>query len=333
MNELGSDTLQSPAITESVHDFYKSYPFPQLTATERHRQIPFEICKYRFLGIERFMPGARVLDVGCGTGRHMQLMKHFGVGQYVGLDRSSASLEIARQVAKDDGFDRFRPLEGDLFKIPFPDDSFDVVVSWGVLHHTPDPYRGLAEMVRVCKRGGFVAIFLYNRWNHWRFNMQKRRILSEAGEDMDARFQLAQRLYGTQPVDQMSKSELLAFYDRYCHPYKSDHTFGETLAWFDKLGLEYWGSSRPARFLDFVRYLQQLNTLVTDYAAREESRGLAIRAIKAARFAAKLPRLREPSAPFRKPTILHNFVWQAALAWQGRNGRQSHSTSFAGRKR
>lgn len=321
-----------PEIAQSVHDFYKSYPFPQLTAVERRRQLPFEICKYKFLGIDHVMRGARVLDVGCGTARHMLLMKHFDVGEYLGLDRSSASLNIAREVADEEGFDRFRPLEGDLFKTPFSDGSFDVVVSWGVLHHTPDPYRGLAEMVRVCRKGGFVAIFLYNRWNHWKFNRQKQRILAEAGEDMEARFQLAQRLYGTKPVEQMTKSELLTFYDRYCHPYKSDHTYGEVLAWFDKLGLEYWGSSRPARFRDFVRYLQELNRQVAEQAARDESRGAAIQAIKAARLASKLPRLGPPSTPFRRPTILHNFVWQAALAWQGRSGRQSHSTSFAAKK-
>lgn len=126
---MQTDTTPIATVSESVHDFYRTYPFPQLTAAERRRQVPFEICKYRFLGIEDRMPGARVLDVGCGTGRHMQLMKHFGVGQYVGLDRSPASLEIAKQVAREDGFDRFCPLEGDLFRIPFPDDTFDVVVS------------------------------------------------------------------------------------------------------------------------------------------------------------------------------------------------------------
>lgn len=330
---MQADTIPAPTITQSVHDFYNTYPFPQLTASERRRQLPFEICKYKFLGIDQAMPGARVLDVGCGTARHMLLMKHFGVKEYVGLDSSAASLHIARQVADEEGFDRFRPVEGDLFKVPFPDDSFDGVVSWGVLHHTSDPYRGLAEMVRVCRKGGFVAVFLYNRWNHWRFNQQKRKILAEAGEDMEARFQLAQRLYGTKPVDKMTKSELLTFYDRYCHPYKTDHTYREILSWFDKLGLEYWGSSRPARFLDFIRYLQELNRLMRDQAARDEFRGAAIQAIKAARLAAKLPRLGEPSIPFRRPTILHNFVWQAALAWQGRSGRQSHSTSFAARKR
>jgi ubiquinone/menaquinone biosynthesis C-methylase UbiE len=322
-----------PSVAQDVHDFYKSYPFPQLTAAERRRHLPFEICKYKFLGIDKAMPGARVLDVGCGTARHMLLMKHFGVSEYVGLDRSSASLQIARQVAEEEEFDRFRPLEGDLFRVPFPDDTFDVVVSWGVLHHTPDPYRGLAEMVRVCRKGGFVAVFLYNRWNHWKFNRQKQRILAEAGEDMEARFQLAQRLYGTKSVDEMTKSELLTFYDRYCHPYKSDHTYGEILEWFRKLGLEYWGSSRPARFRDFVRYLQELNRQVREQAARDESRGAAIQAIKAARLAAKLPSLAPPLIPFRRPTIMHNFVWQAALAWQGRSGRASHSTSFAGRKR
>ena len=49
-------------------------------------------------------------------------------------------------------------VEGDLFSLPFADASFDVVISQGVLHHTSDPWRGFAELVRVCKPGGFIDI-------------------------------------------------------------------------------------------------------------------------------------------------------------------------------
>src|SRR5262245_59258120 len=118
-----------------------------------------------------------MLDVGCGTGnRTIPVAKHYGVAELVGVDHSAPSLAVASQVAKEEGLDSFTPVESDVFNIPFPDGTFDVVVSWGVLHHTGDPLRGFRELVRLCKPGGYVGIYLYNRYNHWRHNLQRRKV-------------------------------------------------------------------------------------------------------------------------------------------------------------
>src|SRR5262249_7615120 len=155
----------------------------------------------------------------------------------------------ATRNASQEKFDRFRPVEGDVLNLPFEDGSFDVVVSWGVLHHTSDPRRGLREMVRVCRSGGFVGLFLYNKYAHWRHNIQKNPVIRMAGDDIEKRFEVAHRLYGTKPVEQMAREEIALFYDQYCHPHKSDHPLGETLSWFDELGLQYSGSFPPLRVL------------------------------------------------------------------------------------
>ena len=185
-------------IKPDVLRMYLSYPYPNYSAAERAAIFPAELCRYRFLGLEPFLAGARLIDVGCGTGhRVMPLAKHFGVREYVGFDHSSTSLAVARTLATELQFPNATFHEGDLFALPYPDASFDVVISQGVLHHTSDPWRGFRELVRICTPGGFVNIFLYNKWNHWRHNLQKERVNRLAGDDVEKRFDVAHRLYGT----------------------------------------------------------------------------------------------------------------------------------------
>lgn len=47
--------------------------------------------------------------------------------------------------------------------LPFPDNHFDLVYSYGVVHHTPDTYRALQEIVRVTKPDGEIKLMIYNR--------------------------------------------------------------------------------------------------------------------------------------------------------------------------
>src|SRR5262249_49553446 len=153
---------------------YMGHPYPSYSEEERRNIFAAELCRYRFLGLEPFMFNARIIDVGCGTGhRVMPLAKHFAVKEYVGLDHSSASLKVAEELGKELELTNVTLVEGDLFGIPYDNNSFDIVISQGVLHHTSDPYRGFVELVRICRPGGLVNVFLYNKWNHWRHNMQK----------------------------------------------------------------------------------------------------------------------------------------------------------------
>ena len=140
------------SIKADVLRLYMSHPLPQWTKEQRRHQLATELCRYRFLGLETAMKECRFLDVGCGTGnRSMLAAKHLGVKEFIGFDQSSVSLDIASQVAEEEEFDRFTPVQGNLFELPFEVGFFDVVVSWGVLHHTEDPVRGFKEMARVCR--------------------------------------------------------------------------------------------------------------------------------------------------------------------------------------
>lgn len=102
--------------------------------------------------------GTRVLDVGTGSGPAALAAARAGATA-VGLDREPRLLRLAEDRARDTGLgDRTRFVVGDAMSLPFPADAFDVVVSTFGVMFAPDPVRCAAELVRVCRPGGLVAV-------------------------------------------------------------------------------------------------------------------------------------------------------------------------------
>lgn len=106
-------------------------------------------------------PGMLVLDIGCGGGAHLSLFadKIAPGGVVTGLDIGADQLAIAADLHSGlvtSGAVRVR--EGDLHQLPFDDASFDVAWMSAVLHHEERPIDALAEMARVVKPGGLVAV-------------------------------------------------------------------------------------------------------------------------------------------------------------------------------
>jgi len=98
--------------------------------------------------------GARVLDVGCGTGEiTARLAERFPQASYLGLDLELPHLERARAHSARFG-SRVRFEKGDALALPALSDQFDLVVCRHMLQAVPDPVRAVAEMVRVTRPGG-----------------------------------------------------------------------------------------------------------------------------------------------------------------------------------
>lgn len=102
-------------------------------------------------------PDAAVIDVGTGTG-FVAAGLAGRVANVVGVDNSPAMLAVAADNLAALGVANVTLTEGDLDALPLPDDSADVAVANMVLHHAPDPAAMLAEMARVVRPGGMVAI-------------------------------------------------------------------------------------------------------------------------------------------------------------------------------
>lgn len=103
------------------------------------------------------------LEVGAGQGHFARaLAPHLGPGfELTGIDREARSLAVAtvrcRELVRERALDgRFSFVEGTAESLPFPDDHFDLVCCQTLLIHLRDPAVGFAEMLRVCKPGGWL---------------------------------------------------------------------------------------------------------------------------------------------------------------------------------
>lgn len=133
---------------------------------ERYRYQEYAPWMPRLMEFERFR-GARLLEVGCGMGSDL-LQFARGGARCTGVDLTPRSVEITRHRFKLYG------AEGDFMisdgeHLPFRSESFDVVYSNGVLHHTPDTAGSIREVHRVLRVGGVAKIMLYHRnsLNYW----------------------------------------------------------------------------------------------------------------------------------------------------------------------
>lgn len=117
--------------------------------------------------------GMRVLDLGCGQGRHIHNAYYRARIEAFGLDRSLPDVLKTR-----DGFRaapdmtpgaecRFRLLVGDCLALPFANASFDTIICSEVLEHLPDYETALAEIARVLKPGGKLALSVPRFWPEW----------------------------------------------------------------------------------------------------------------------------------------------------------------------
>jgi SAM-dependent methyltransferase len=103
-------------------------------------------------------PGARVLDVGCGTGElEARLAARFGEALFLGLDLEETHLERARTRCASFGA-RVRFQTGDALALALDSGAFDLVISRHVLQAVPDAPRAVAEMARVTKPGGRLHV-------------------------------------------------------------------------------------------------------------------------------------------------------------------------------
>ena len=102
-----------------------------------------------------------VLDVGCGVGHWGMLLASVMPEdvRVTGIDREAEWVEKASARAKAQGLEgRFSYRQGDAQRLPFPDDAFDLTTCQTVLIHMRDPAAVIAEMIRVTKPGGLVAV-------------------------------------------------------------------------------------------------------------------------------------------------------------------------------
>lgn len=103
--------------------------------------------------------GDRLLDIGCGPGTiTLDLADLVSPGEVIGIDNVESVVAVAEANRIDRGVGNASFRVADVYALDFEDDSFDVVQAHQVLQHLSDPVAALAEMRRVCRPGGLVAV-------------------------------------------------------------------------------------------------------------------------------------------------------------------------------
>jgi ubiquinone/menaquinone biosynthesis C-methylase UbiE len=110
----------------------------------------------RLMGLK---PGARVADLGCGSGVFSDLLQRAGY-DCVGIDISPKLIALGKR-----NYPKVEFVEGDVERLPFPAGDFDGVLLSGLVHHFPDPSKCAAEVFRVLRPGGRFVAFDPNRMN------------------------------------------------------------------------------------------------------------------------------------------------------------------------
>ena len=104
----------------------------------------------------------KVLEVGVGAGSDFLQWVRAGAQTY-GVDLSEEAIENVQHRLALYGLKAADLTIGDAENLPYPDNSFDLVYSWGVIHHSPNTIKCLEEIVRVTKPGGSIKLMVYNR--------------------------------------------------------------------------------------------------------------------------------------------------------------------------
>ncbi|HLW61645.1 MAG TPA: class I SAM-dependent methyltransferase [bacterium] len=174
MGRVIDPTFDSEAKAD-VYEYWNSNPcetnFRDLNPPEKYSRGYFEAIEelrytrdpgiHAFAQFPRFH-GCKVLEVGVGAGTDFLQWVRAGAEAY-GIDLTSEAVEHVRQRLRLYDLRAADVRVADCENLPYPDNAFDLVYSWGVIHHTPNLERALSEIVRVCRPGGMCKVMVYNR--------------------------------------------------------------------------------------------------------------------------------------------------------------------------
>jgi ubiquinone/menaquinone biosynthesis C-methylase UbiE len=164
--------MSEPALKQSVHDFWDAESCGESYAqvdggvdlAEQERQrFALEPYLPRFA---RFAEGAGkdVLEIGVGMGADHLMWARSRPNSLSGVDLTERAVEFTQQRIATEGLSSDIRV-ADAEALPFADNTFDLVYSWGVMHHSPDTQACFAEACRVLRIGGEARIMIYHTWS------------------------------------------------------------------------------------------------------------------------------------------------------------------------
>jgi SAM-dependent methyltransferase len=222
-----------PDVTAIVQAFYENTPFPNYDDFDSIGSLVEKARRGLFAKLldDQIPFGAGVLEIGCGTG---QLSNFLSVANrtVVGTDICLNSLRLAQQFKEKNRLGNAHFLQMNLFRPIFRPNTFDLVISNGVLHHTANPFLAFKTISALVRPRGYILVGLYHRYG--RLVTDTRRLLFRLSGD---------RLKFLDPNLRKARTSAAKrqawFMDQYKHPHESKHTIGEVLGWLRELNFEF----------------------------------------------------------------------------------------------
>lgn len=235
--------MSSTVTSVDVKNLYERHPYP--SPHVGGSLLRDMVGLLWFLFPNQDLSGWRILDAGCGTGHRLAaLAKVYRKAQFTGLDIANASLDVARQLAAKHQIENLTFQQGDLAELNTPD-QFDLIVSTGVIHHLPDPARGVENLSRILSPNGMILLWLYHGFGEFDRLLQRELVLTLAGSgsssaDLDAGVNVLSELkislnpeqYGAGVLSQTENSQTSLDVDAFLNPIVHAYRFAEGIDLF-----------------------------------------------------------------------------------------------------
>ncbi|MEB3229715.1 MAG: class I SAM-dependent methyltransferase [Leptolyngbyaceae bacterium] len=255
------------ATSTAVANLYNTYPFPPEAILDEpppgynwrwNWQTAYHFCAGRLP--DRL--DARILDAGCGTGVGTEYLVHLNPqAQVVGLDLSEGALKVATERCRRSGADRVEFHHLSLYDVDQIPGEFDLINCVGVLHHLPDPKRGIQALSRKLAPGGIMHIFVYAELGRWEIQLMQEAIAllqgDKRGDYVDG-VNVGRQIFASLPENNRIlkrdrerwalENHLDAnFADMYVHPQEVDYNVDTLFELIEAASdLKFLGFSNPA---------------------------------------------------------------------------------------
>ena len=256
---------ESQKISAAVAKLYDTYPFPPEPLLDE--APPGYNWRWNWLTASAFCTGqkpastqARILDAGCGTGVGTEYLVHLNPdATVVGIDLSAGALAVARERCQKSGATGVEFHHLSLFDVDQLPGEFDLINCVGVLHHTPDPQRGIQALAQKLAPGGLLHVFVYGELGRWEIKLMQEAIALLQGDrrgDYPDGVAVGRQIFAALPENnrlrQREKERWSwenqrdeCFADMYVHPQEIDYNINTVFELIDASGLEFVGFSNP----------------------------------------------------------------------------------------
>jgi SAM-dependent methyltransferase len=268
-----SSQAASQTVSAAVAKLYDTYPFPPEPLLDA--PPPGFNWRWNWLAAYNFCTGQkpvkqniRILDAGCGTGVSTEYLVHLNPhAQVTGIDLSAGALAVAKERCQKSGVAAVDSVETSrvefhhlsLYDADQLEGEFDLINCVGVLHHLPDPIRGIQSLAKKLAPGGLMHIFVYGELGRWEIKLMQQAIaLLQGNQQGDYRdgVQLGRKIFSALPENNrlvkreqerwsLENQRDECFADMYVHPQEIDYNIDTLFELIDASGLEFVGFSNP----------------------------------------------------------------------------------------